>query len=259
MRLEGKVIVITGASAGMGRAMAEAFVQEGAKVVAVARRQEVLEELKEETKDAPGKLDIFAGDVSKKEVCEEMIDFAVKTFGRLDVLVNNAGIMDDSAAVGNFDEVRMDKIFALNTYGVMYAMRKAVQVFLAQGREDEDMPAGAIINISSIGAQHPNAGVVYCASKAAVESMTKHTAFMYMKQGIRCNAIAPGGIITDIFFNMPARDEFAGQRLDETLMTMAPQLGEASEIANAAVYLASDESKYVNGQILSVNGGWMCC
>ena len=256
MRLDGKVIVVTGASAGMGRAMVEAFVREGAKVVGVARRQEVLEEIKEEVAAGPGAFEYYVGDVSKKEVCEGMIDFAVETFGRLDSLVNNAGIMDDSAAAGDFDEERMMKIFELNTFGVFYAMKKAVKQLLSQPRDDEDEPRGSILNITSIGAQHPNAGMIYSASKAAVEAATKHTTFMYMKDGIRCNAIAPGGIITDIFFNMPESEPTAKQKMG-VLNMMAPSMAEASVIADAAVYMVSDEAKYVNGQILGVNGGWM--
>ena len=111
-------------------------------------------------------------------------------------------------------------------------------------------------NITSIGAQHANAGVVYCAAKAAIESATKHTAFMYMEEGIRCNGIAPGGIITDIFTSMPETNEKGGEKVNE-LVAFAPPLAEADAIANAAVYLASNESRYMNGQILTLDGGWM--
>lgn len=256
MRLEGKVIVVTGASAGMGREMAEAFVREGAKVVGVARRKEILEEIKEETAGGPGVFEYYAGDVSSKDVCFGMIEYAVEKFGRLDALVNNAGIMDDSAAAGDFDEERMQKLFDLNTFGVFYAMKKAVQQFLAQEREDLDEPRGSILNITSIGAQHPNAGMIYGATKAAVESATKHTAFMYLPEGIRCNAIAPGGIVTDIMFNMPESEPFAKSRM-AALNMMAPTMAEPEVIADAAIFLVSDEAKYVNGQILGVNGGWM--
>lgn len=256
MRLKDKVILVTGASAGMGRCMAETFVKEGAKVVAAARRKEVLEELKEAVSGELGSLEIFAADCSKKEECEKMIDFTVETFGRLDVLVNNAGIMDDSAPAGEFDEERLHKVFELNTFGVLHAVKKAVNVFLAQGREDDDEDCGNIINISSIGARHHIAGVVYCASKAAVDAITKNTAYMYMEEGIRCNGIAPGGIITDIFTTMPETNEKGGEKVN-ALVQFAPPLADADAIANAAVYLASDESRYLNGQILTLDGGWM--
>lgn len=257
MRLENKVVLVTGASAGMGRVMVERFAQEGAKVVAVARRQEALEELREDCRELPGQVEIYAGDCSQKEVCEGMVRFAVEKFGRLDSLVNNAGIMDDTSGVGDFQDEYIDKIYGLNTFGVLFAMRAAVRQFLTQERPDPDLPAANILNITSIGAQHANAGVVYCSAKAAVESATKHTAFMYMDEGIRCNAIAPGGILTDLMFNMPEQNP-AGIAKTSKLNTLINRMGTSEEIANAAVFLVSDEASFVSGQVLSVNGGWMC-
>lgn len=256
MRLKDKVVVITGASAGMGREMALTFAREGAKVLAVARRQAVLDELKAEAADFEGTIETFAGDCARKEVCEEMIRIAVEKFGRLDSLVNNAGIMDDMAGAADFRDEFIERIYGLNTFGVLYAMRAAIQQFMKQ-EKNEDGLVGNILNISSIGAQHANAGVVYCSAKAAVESATKHTAFMYMEEGIRCNAIAPGGIMTDIFGNMPEPNEDGMIKTSKTSPLMA-RLGRVDEIANAAVFLISDEASYVSGQILGVNGGWMC-
>ena len=203
MRLEGKTVIITGASAGMGQAMTELFVHEGANVVAVARRKERLDALAESLKDGPGKVAVFAGDVGKKEDNEAMIDYAVETFGKLDV----------------------------------------------QGE------GGNIINTCSVGAMHHTAGVAYCAAKAALTAATRNTAFMYMEQGIRCNGIAPGGVITDIPLVMPAANEFGFSRTS-TLLTHSPELGMPEDIANAALFLASDESKFVNGVILTCDGGW---
>lgn len=156
MRLEGKSIVVTGASAGMGQAIVTRFVQEGANVVAVARRKERLDELAAELKDAPGKIAVYAGDVGDRATCEGMIDLAVKEFGRLDVLVNNAGIMDDNTAIGDMSDEMMERMFKVNTYAPLYAMRKAVKVFLEQ--DDE---SGNIINVTSVGAIHQTAGVSY--------------------------------------------------------------------------------------------------
>ncbi|MCR4668394.1 MAG: SDR family oxidoreductase [Clostridia bacterium] len=257
MRLENKVIVITGASAGMGRSMALAFAREGANVVAVARRKEVLDELVEEAACLPGEITAFAGDCSKEEVCAEMIAFAVEKYGKLDSLVNNAGIMDDTSPVGEFTDELLTKVYNLNTFGVLYAMRAAVKQFLSQERPDPDQPYANILNITSIGAQHAAAGVVYCSAKAAVETATKHTAFMYAKEGIRCNAIAPGGVLTDIMFNMPPSNEYGISKTSVYNSTLY-RLGMPDEIANAAVFLVSDEASYVNGQILGVSGGWLC-
>jgi len=252
MRLENKSVVVTGASAGMGRAIVELFVQEGANVVAVARRKERLDELAESLKDAPGKIVTFVGDVSKLEDNEAMIECALAEFGQFDVLVNNAGIMDDMSAIGDMSDELLEKLIRVNTFGPFYAMRKAVQVFLAQGEEEE---GGTIINIASAGAEHHVAGVAYAASKAAIVAATKNTAFMYMKKGIRCNAIAPGGIMTEISLSMPAPTELGRNRIG-TLLAMAPPVGMPADIANAALFLASAESSYVNGVVLYVDGGW---
>lgn len=249
MKLENKVVVVTGASSGMGKGIVETFVKEGAKVVAVARRKERLEALVDSLKDAPGKVLAYVGDVSKKEVCEGMIDFAVEQFGRLDVLVNNAGVMDDMAAVGEFLDEKYDYVMGINVYGPMCAMRKAVQVFLKQGN------GGNIITVSSVGGSHQAAGVVYGASKAAVNAMVRHTAFVYRGEKIRSNAIAPGGINTEISqaMGMPNMDGFGRIRCVQQLM---PGTGEVSDISTAALFLASDESRFINGQILAVDGGW---
>ena len=219
MRLEGKNIVVTGASAGMGRAIVTRFVQEGANVVAVARRKQLLEELAEELKDFPGKVIPFVGDVKVRADNEAMIDFCVEKFGRLDVLVNNAGVMDDNTAVGDVSDEMLEHCMQANAYGAIYAMRKAVKVFMEQGDE-----CGNIINTTSVGAIHQTAGVAYVASKAALWAATKNTAFMYMEQGIRCNAIAPGGVVTEIPLVMPPSDPFGFERTS-SLLVHSPELG----------------------------------
>ena len=249
MKLENKSIVVTGASAGMGKHIVELFVKEGANVVAVARRAERLADLQEALKDAPGKLLVYAGDVSKKEDNEAMIDLAVKEFGKLDVLVNNAGVMDDMAAMANASDDKYEYVMGINVYGPMCSMRKACQVFLEQGN------GGNIINVSSVGSMHQAAGPIYCASKAAVNAYSRSVAYTYMKEGIRCNVIAPGGISTEIgsAMGMPDMDGFG--RL-KPIHALAPENGETADIANAALFLASDDSKYISGVILPVDGGW---
>lgn len=249
MRLENKAVVVTGASSGMGKAIVELFAKEGANIVAVARRKERLEELAASLKDAPGRIVIFQGDISLKETNEEMIDLAVKEFGHLDVVVNNAGIMDDMSPIAEVTDEMYEKVMNVNLYGPMCAMRKAAQVFLEQGN------GGNIINVVSVGAMKTCAGAVYSASKAALMQMTKNTAYMYMPQNIRCNAIAPGGIKTEISnsMGMPNTNGYARVK---TVLGCSPEPGEAVEIANAALYLASDESSYVTGVVLPVDGGW---
>lgn len=249
MRLENKSVVVTGASSGMGKAIVETFAKEGADIVAVARRKERLEELAASLKDAPGRIVIFQGDISLKETNEAMIDLAVKEFGHLDVVVNNAGIMDDMSPVAEVTDEMYEKVMKVNLYGPMCAMRKAVQVFLAQEK------GGNIINVVSVGAMKTCAGAVYGASKAGLMQMTKNTAYMYMPQNIRCNAIAPGGINTEISNSM-GMPNMNGYGRVKTVLGCSPAPGEAVEIANAALYLASDESSYVNGVVLPVDGGW---
>lgn len=249
MKLKNKSVVITGASSGMGKAIVERFAQEGANIIAVARRKERLDALADSLKEAPGKVIPFVGDVSKEETMENAIDLAVKEFGRLDILVNNAGIMDDMSPIGDVKNEKIEQVFAVNVYGPMYAMRKAVQVFREQG------DGGNIINVASVGAMKTVAGAVYCASKAAVISLSKNTAFMYMPDGIRCNVIAPGGIATEISTSM-GMPNMAGYSRVKSILAAAPAPGSAEQIAGVALFLASEDSSYVNGDVLTVDGGW---
>lgn len=249
MKLQNKAIVVTGASSGMGKAIVERFVKEGAFVVAVARRRERLEALAESLSGEAGRIVPYIGDVSKAEDCEGMIDTCVKEFGKLDVLVNNAGVMDDMSTVASATDEKYDYVMGINVYGPFAAMRKAVNVFLAQGN------GGNIITVSSVGAQHQVSGAVYGASKAAVNALCRHTAFTYRNEKIRCNVIAPGGIKTEIStsMGMPNTDGYGRIQGVQALM---PGMGEGTDIADLALFLAGDESAFVSGQIIAIDGGW---
>ncbi len=247
--LSGKVAVVTGASSGMGREIVALFVKEGASVVAVARREERLKALAEELKNEEGSVAVYPGDISSKEVNEGMIDCAVSTFGRLDILVNNAGIMDDMAGVADFSDEKLEKVFAVNVYGPFYATRKAVNTFKAQGT------GGSIVHIASEGANKTCAGAVYCASKSAVVTLSRNTAYMYMKEGIRSNAVIAGGFKTEIGTSMGMPNMECYGRIKPVLDT-APEVGDPVEIAKACLYLASDQASYVSGAELAVDGGW---
>lgn len=249
MKLQGKSVVVTGASSGMGRAIVSLFVKEGANVVAVARRQARLEELAASLEGCSGQVVPYTGDVSNEKDCEGAILQAVKSFGRLDILVNNAGVMDDMSAIGNATDEKMQQVFQINVFGPMYTMRKAVQVFQQQGQ------GGNIINVASLGGLRTCAGAVYCASKAALISLTKNTAYMYIPEGIRCNAIAPGGINTEIATSMGIPNAHGYGRV-KNVLTAAPAPGSPEQIASVALFLASEDSSYVNGDVLLVDGGW---
>lgn len=249
MKLKNKSIVVTGASSGMGKAIVEMFVHEGASVVAVARRKERLDDLVKNLEDAEGKVIAFAGDVSKREDVEAMIDCAVHEYGKLDVLVNNAGVMDDMSGISDSTDEKYDYVFGINVYGPFAAMRKACQVFLEQGY------GGNIINVSSIGSMHQAAGAIYGASKAALNAFSRNTAFMYMKDNIRCNVIAPGSIKTEIGSAM-GTPNMEGYNKVSPVIALSPEAGDASDIAKTALFLASDESSYISGDIIQVDGGW---
>ena len=254
MRFEGKSVVVTGASSGMGRQIAYDFAKEGATVVAVARRQERLAELaaQVETDGLPGKILPFVGDVSSRETNDAMIDFAVEQTGKLDVLVNNAGIMDGFEPIGDISDERWEKVFAVNVNGPMYAMRKAVQVMLGQESR------GNIVNVASIGGTNgARAGAAYTASKHALVGMTENTGYMYAHEGIRCNAICPGGVKTEIAGSMMADAGINQFGMGRSMAGLDGEIRQAEpeELAAAVLFAASDEASFMTGACVKVDGG----
>ncbi|MDL2317767.1 SDR family oxidoreductase [Eubacteriales bacterium OttesenSCG-928-A19] len=248
MRLKNQVAIVTGAGAGMGRAIAKLFAQEGANVVAADIREDGVTSLIAETKGAPGRIVYRQTDVSNQQQVESMIDFAVESFGKLDILVNNAGIMDNMVPVAELTNEMWERVMGVNLNSVLYASRKAVQVMCNNN--------GRIINIASVGGLYgARAGAAYTASKFGVVGLTRNIGFMYAKEGIRCNAIAPGGIETNIGVNMQDVNVFGMERM-QTSTTSMPRQGKPEEVAYAALFLASDESSFVNGTVLTVDGGW---
>ena len=249
MRLKDKVAVVTGAASGMGKAIAELYAKEGAKVVVSDLNLNGAEAVAAGIKAAGGEAVAVKTNVAAPEDINTMIETAVKEFGTLDILVNNAGIMDNMAAVGDVEDERWDLIFDVNTKGVMRAIRRALPIFLEKGN-------GIIINTASTGGfSGAHAGAAYTASKHAVIGITKNTGFMYAQKGIRCNAIAPGATMTNITSSITNVNEFGASRTRVT-QGVIPRAGQPEEIAQVALFLASDESSFVNGAVIAADGGW---
>lgn len=249
MRLEGKVAVVTGAASGMGKAIAELYAKEGASVVVSDLNFEGAEVVTSGIIENGGKAIAVKTNVADQNDINAMIDTAVHQFGTLDILVNNAGIMDNMSAAGDVSDESWDLIFDVNTKSVMRAIRKALPIFLDKGK-------GVIINTASTGGfSGAHAGAAYTASKHAVIGITKNTGFMYAQKGIRCNAIAPGATMTNISSTMKNINEFGASRTKVT-QGVIPRVGQAEEIAGVALFLASDESSFVNGAVLAADGGW---
>lgn len=250
-KLHNKVSVITGAGSGIGKAIALLFAAEGSKVVAADINKERLHELEKEVRESGGTLTTIVTDMAKETEIENMIQFAVTSYGTLDILVNNAGIMDHFAPVGELDNAMWEKVMAVNTGGPFKAMRSALNIMLPKA-------GGNIINIASIGGINGGrAGAAYTASKYAVVGLTKNTGYMYAKQGIRCNAIAPGAVTTNIgdTIDFTKLTPLVNERIMPG-MNLNPRAGEPAEIAKAALFLASEDASFVNGAVLVADGGW---
>ena len=249
MRLENKVAVVTGAASGMGKAIAELYAKEGAKVILADYNFEGAEKVTEDIVSHGGTAKAVKVNVAELADIENMIDTAVNEYGTLDILVNNAGIMDGFEAAGDITDEKWDRVFDINTKSVIRAIRKALPIFLEKGK-------GVIVNTASTGGLNgAHAGVAYTASKHAVVGITKNTGFMYAKQGIRCNAIAPGAVMTNIAASMKDVNEFGTSRTQLT-QGLIPRAGEPEEIAQVALFLASDESSFVNGTVVTADAGW---
>ena len=250
-KLENKVSIITGAGSGMGKAISILFAAEGSKVIAADINQERLDALKKEVSESGGELTTVLTNVAKEEDIENMIKMATTKYGTLDILVNNAGVMDNFGPVGEVDNSMWEKVMKVNVDGPFKAMRSAVKIFL-------EKKSGVIINICSIGGIKGGvAGAAYTTSKHALVGLTKSTGYLYSKSGIRCNGIAPGAVNTNTAetIDMTKITPLVNDRIMSG-MALNPRTGESSEIAKAALFLASDDSSFVNGEILVVDGGW---
>ena len=247
MRLEGKVALITGTAGGIGRATALRFAEEGARIVAVdfvAANHETVELIRA----AGGEATAVHADVSDDADVASAVKTAEETYGRLDVAFNNAGIMlaDDSDSIATSEET-IDKTLAVNLKGVLYGCRHQIPAMRRAG-------GGSIINtasfVASVGAATPQ--IAYTASKGAVLSMTRELAVIHARENIRVNALSPGPLRTEMLMSYLDTAEKRQRRLVHVPMG---RFGEATEMASAALFLASADSSYMTGANLQVDGG----
>jgi 3-oxoacyl-[acyl-carrier protein] reductase len=238
-----KIAVVTGASRGIGRSISLALAAQGATIVAVDMDQAATDEIVRELQAAGGKALAVVGNVTIPEDVERMIDAAMETFGRVDILINNAGITRDGLLMRMKDE-DWDAVLNVNLKGAFLCTRAAFKVMSKQRY-------GRIINIASVVGQMGNAGQAnYCASKAGLIGLTKSNAREMAKRNITVNAVAPGFIATAM------TDALSDKvRADLTAQIPLERLGSADDISNAVVFLASEASGYITGHVLSVNGG----
>ena len=244
--LENKVCLVTGASRGIGAATVKRFVEEGAVVYANARTPKNLDSLCEDlTNRYSGSVKALYFDVRDEPAAKKAILQIKKEQGKLDVLVNNAGVMKD-ALIGMIPREIMQEIYETNVFGVMNMLQLATKLMLLK-------KSGSIINLSSIVGLEGNPGqLVYSATKGAVVAMTKKAAKELAVQGIRVNAVAPGMIDTDMFRSIGT------EKMQEHLAHIRfGRLGTAEEVADTILFLASDLSRYVTGEIIGVNGSAM--
>ncbi|MBL8698464.1 MAG: SDR family oxidoreductase [Alphaproteobacteria bacterium] len=245
MRLKDKVCIVTGGGSGIGRATCRVLAREGAKVVVADRKPEAAAAV---ARELPGALALSV-DVSKSAEVKRMIDDTVKAFGRLDVIVNNAGYGTFGTVV-DIDEQEWDDLMAVNVRGVYLCCKHAIPAMKRTG-------GGAIVNVASVVA---SIGIrnraAYVASKGAVAALTRAIALDHVAEGIRCNAIAPGTIDTPYYDDVMARapDPVAFRKGLEARQPIG-RLGTAEEMADCILFLASDESRFALGAIVTIDGG----
>ena len=241
--LKDKVAVVTGASRGIGKSISLALARQGAKIVAVDISLKGMDELLTEIKALGSEGIAVEGNVTVTADTENMIDQAVATYGRVDILVNNAGITRDGLLMRMKDE-DWDAVLTVNLKGAFLCTRAASKVMTKQR-------FGRIINIASVVGQMGNAGQAnYCASKAGLMGLTRSNARELAKRNITVNAVAPGFIVSDMTEALP-------EKVKQDMAAQIPleRFGTADDIANAVVFLATDASGYITGQVLAVNGG----
>lgn len=247
-RLENKVALITGGASGMGMVASQLFSSEGAKVVLTDVSDGVGEQVAEKIRAAGGEATYVHADVSSESDAEAMVEAAVETYGGLTILYNNAGVMlDDDGSVHSTDEAIWERTLAINVMGVAHGCKYGIPAMIESG-------GGSVINVASFVAWMGAATsqTAYTASKGAVLAMTREMAVEYARKGVRCNALCPGPIDTPLLAELLSDPDRRQRRFVHIPMG---RLGQAEELASAALFLASDDSSYMTGTSLIVDGG----
>jgi NAD(P)-dependent dehydrogenase (short-subunit alcohol dehydrogenase family) len=248
MRFKDQVVLITGASSGIGEDSARAFAEEGAHVFLVARRTEKGETVAQSIRDAGGSATFFKADMGNRKEIEAMVNACIATYGRLDVAFNNAGIEGDFfVETHKHSEEAWDDLLAINLTGVWYCMRHQIPHMLKQGK-------GAIVNMASMAGVKGFAGSSgYAASKFGVVGITKAAALEYATQGVRVNCVCPAVIRSEMAEKifLQTEESAAGTAASHPM----GRIGEPREVSNAVMWLASDEASFITGEALQIDGG----
>ena len=249
-RLDGKVCIITGSNSGVGAAAAELFAKEGAKVVITARRQDKLDEEANKIRSMGGTVLAVKFDVSYEEEVIALVKKVVEEFGTVDVLLNNAGVLE--AGLKPIDRCLaedVDRVFSINTKGTIFCSRECAKIMAEKG-------TGSIINLDSVAGHFGCGGAAYVTSKAAVIGLTKHTALRFAGKGIRCNSVCPSTIVTPMTMTTDPKT------LDVDMMTQMSKHADLrvqpcmpDDVARVCLFLASDDSRPITGQVIVCDYG----
>lgn len=247
--LTNQVAIVTGAASGIGRAIAQAFAAEGARVIVSDCQAAGAEAVAQGIRTAGGAALAQPADVAREPDVRDLVGRTLEAHGRIDILVNNAGIMDNFVPAAELTEELWERVLAVNLTGPMRAIRQVLPHFVARRH-------GVILNIASIaGHTGSRAGAAYTASKHALIGLTRNVGFQYAPLGVRCNAIAPGAVDTAIGATLTNPSPFGRERASAG-SACNPRTAQPEEIAAAAVFLAGPGASFVTGAVLTADGGW---